>query len=256
MNMKLKNKSQIQRLRESGIILAETLRELGAMVEPGLPLTEIDAKCRSLLAAAGARPAFLGYMGFPASLCVSVNEEVIHGIPSRRKLQQGDVVSLDLGVDLDGYISDSAATFPVGEVSPEVARLLQVTKEALWKGIEAAAPGGRIHDISAAVSAHVEPHGYGIVRPYCGHGVGFAVHEDPQVPNYVSRGPNPRLKPGLVLAIEPMVTLGTDDVAVLDDDWTVVTDDGSVSAHFEHTIAILEDGVQVLTLLEEPVEVS
>lgn len=254
--MKLKNPRQIERIRESGTILASTLRTLGEMVEPGLPLVDLDTKCRALLDAAGARPAFLGYMGFPSSVCVSVNEAVIHGIPTKRRLKEGDVVSLDLGVDLDGFISDSAATFRVGDVSPEVDQLLRVTQEALWKGIAAARPGGRVHDISAAVSAQVEPYGYGIVRPYCGHGVGFAVHEEPQVPNYVSRGPNPRLKPGMVLAIEPMINLGGDEVAVLDDDWTVVTEDGSVSAHYEHTIAILDDGVQVLTYLDETVEVS
>lgn len=254
--MKLKNPRQIERIRESGLILANTLRELGEMVQPGLQLVDLDAKCRSLLDAAGARPAFLGYMGFPSSVCVSVNEAVIHGIPTKRRLQEGDVVSLDLGVDLEGFISDSAATFRVGTVSPEVDQLLRVTQEALWKGIEAAQPGGRVQDISAAVSGHVEPYGYGIVRPYCGHGVGFAVHEEPQVPNYVSRGPNPRLKPGMVLAIEPMINLGTDEVGVLDDDWTVVTEDGSVSAHYEHTIAILDDGVQVLTYFNETVEVS
>ncbi|MFW5689896.1 MAG: type I methionyl aminopeptidase, partial [Spirochaetota bacterium] len=182
--MKLKNLKQIQRIRESGVILARTLRKLGEMVEPGLPLIELDSECRRLLRAEGARPAFLGYMGFPASVCVSVNEEVIHGIPTRRRLEAGDVVSLDLGVDLDGFISDSAATFPVGEIDPEVRRLLRVTKEALEHGIAAARAGGRVHDISRAVYDHVAPHGYGIVRPFCGHGVGFEVHEEPQVPNY------------------------------------------------------------------------
>ena len=226
------------------------------MVEPGLPLLEIDAQCRAILKAAGARPAFLGYMGFPASLCVSVNEEVIHGIPTSRRLRDGDVVSLDLGVDLDGYISDSAVTVPVGTISDEVERLLRATREALEQGIAAAHNGGRIHDISGAIFEHVQQYGYGVVRPYCGHGVGFAVHEEPQVPNYVSRGPNPRLKPGMVLAIEPMINLGGDDVEVLDDDWTVVTEDRSISAHFEHTIAILEDRVEVLTRLDEPVEAS
>ncbi len=254
--MKLKNLKQIQHIRESGIVLARTLRRLGEMVEPGLPLVELDAQCRSLLKAAGARPAFLGYMGFPASLCVSVNEEVIHGIPTRRTLREGDVVSLDLGVDLDGFISDAAATFPVGQVAPEVEKLLRTTREALERGIAAARAGGRIQDISGAIFDHVSAEGYGVVRPYCGHGVGFAVHEDPQVPNYVSRGPNPRLKPGLVLAIEPMINLGGDDVDVLEDDWTVVTADRSVSAHYEHTIAILEDRVEVMTRAEESVEVA
>jgi len=254
--VKLKNLKQIQRIRESGIILSRTLTKLGEMIEPGLPLADIDAQCRALLKDAGARPAFLGYMGFPASLCVSVNEEVIHGIPGNRRLREGDVLSLDLGVDLEGFISDSAVTFPVGAVSPEVDQLLRVTREALANGIAAAHAGGRVHDISGAVFNSVQPYGYGVVRPYCGHGVGFAVHEEPQVPNYVSRGPNPRLKPGMVLAIEPMINLGTDDVEVLDDDWTVVTQDRAVSAHYEHTIAILEDRVEVLTRPEDEVEAS
>ena len=253
--MKLKNLKQIRRIRESGIVLARTLEQLGQMVEPGVPLLDIDAQCRALLKAAGASPAFLGYMGFPAALCVSVNEEVIHGIPTKRKLRDGDVVSLDLGVDLEGYISDAAATFPVGNVSPEVDELLRVTRQALELGIGAARAGGRIQDISRAIYDHVTTFGYGVVRPYCGHGVGFAVHEEPQVPNYVSRGPNPRLKPGLVIAVEPMINLGGDDVEVLDDDWTVVTKDRSVSAHFEHTIAILEDRVEIVTRAEESVEV-
>ncbi len=254
--MKLKNPRQIQLIRESGIVLARTLRRLGEMVEPGLPLIELDSQCRSLLRAAGARPAFLGYMGFPSALCVSVNEEVIHGLPTRRTLREGDVVSLDIGVDLEGYISDAAATFPAGQISRDVEKLLLATREALECGIAAARPGGRVQDISRAIYDHVTAQGYGVVRPYCGHGVGFAVHEEPQVPNYVSRGPNPRLKPGLVLAIEPMINLGGDDVEVLDDDWTVVTADRSVSAHYEHTIAILDDGVEIMTRAEESVEVS
>jgi methionyl aminopeptidase len=254
--VKLKNPKQIEMIRESGKILAKTLHTLGNMMAPGMTPLDVDAECRTLLKRAGARPAFLNYNGFPGALCISVNEAVIHGIPDRRKFRQGDVVGLDLGVDLDGFISDSAYTFPIGEIEPEIRKLLQVTKEALEQGIAAAAPRGRIHDISRAVYRHIRRHGYGIVRPYCGHGVGFDVHEEPQVPNYVSAGPNPRLKPGMVLAIEPMVNLGNDDVRVLDDEWTVVTSDGSISAHYEHTIAILEDGVEILTLPEAQEEVA
>ncbi|TVQ29278.1 MAG: type I methionyl aminopeptidase [Spirochaetaceae bacterium] len=248
--MKLKNPAQIEKIRESGKVLARTLDRLGRMVAVGVTPLDIDAECRRLLKEAGATPAFLGYMGFPASICVSVNEQVIHGIPNRRKFRSGDIVSLDIGVDLDGYISDSAATFPVGSVAPEIRRLLTETRRALELGIAAARPRGRVHDISRAIYRHVTQFGYGVVRPYCGHGVGFSVHEEPQVPNYVSAGPNPRLKPGMVLAVEPMVNLGGDDVSVLDDDWTVVTDDGSISAHFEHTIAVLDDRVEILTLLD------
>ena len=254
--MKLKNSKQIEGIRESGGILARTLEQLKQLVEPGITLLDIDAECRRLLRGYGVRPAFLGYMDYPAAICTSVNDAVIHGIPDKRKLRNGDVVSLDCGVDFEGFISDSAITVPVGTIRQEIQQLLQVTEEALELGIAAARPGGRIHDISRAIYRHVNQHHYGVVRPYSGHGVGFAVHEEPQVPNYVSSGPNPRLKPGLVIAVEPMVNLGGDDVDVLDDDWTVVTVDGSISAHFEHTIAIREDGVDVLTRLPEAVEVS
>ena len=254
--MKLKSPKQIECIRESGAILARTLEQLRQLVEPGISLLDIDAQCRRLLRTYGARPAFLGYMDFPASICTSVNEAVIHGIPDKRRLREGDVVGLDCGVDFEGFISDSAITVPVGTIRPEVTQLLQVTVEALELGIAAAHPGGRVHDISRAIYRHVNQHNYGVVRPYCGHGVGFAVHEEPQVPNYVSSGPNPRLKPGMVLAVEPMINLGGDDVDVLSDDWTVVTADGSISAHFEHTIAIRENGVDVLTRLPEAVEVS
>ena len=233
-----------------------TLENLKKMVEPGITLLDIDAECRRLIGNYGGRPAFLGYMDFPAAICTSVNEEVIHGIPSKRKLRDGDVLSLDCGVDLDGFISDSAVTVPVGTIAPEIDRMMRITQEALALGIAAAHPGGRVHDISRAIYRHVSQHNYGVVRPYCGHGVGFALHEEPQVPNYISAGPNPRLKPGLVLAVEPMINLGGADVDVLDDDWTVVTVDGSISVHFEHTIAIHQDGVEILTRLPEPAEVS
>jgi methionyl aminopeptidase len=252
--MKLKTRAQIDQIKASGQILAATLTTLRKMIEPGIDLLQIDAECRRLLSDAGARPAFLGYMGFPASICVSVNEEVIHGIPSKRKLREGDVVSLDCGADLDGFISDSAVTVPVGRISAEIEQLLRVTEEALEIGIGAARCGGRVHDISRAIHDHIRQYDYGVVKPYCGHGVGFAVHEDPQVPNYVHPGPNPRLKPGLVIAIEPMINLGGDDVELLGDDWTVVTADRSVSAHFEHTIAVLESGPEILTLPDPPAE--
>ncbi len=248
--MKLKSPAQIQTIKASGQILARTLQALRDMAQPGVPLSDLDDACRAMLQAEEATPAFLGYMDFPASVCLSVNEEVIHGIPSRRKLRPGDVLSIDLGVEYQGLISDSATTVALPPVKQEVQQLLQVTKQALERGIQAAQPGKRIHDISRAVFDYVKSFGYGVVRPYCGHGVGFGVHEEPQVPNYISRGANPRLKPGLVIAIEPMITLGTDDVALLDDDWTVVTTDGSISAHFEHTVAITADGPLKLTELE------
>ena len=176
-----------------------------------------------------------------------MNEEVIHGIPGKRRLKEGDIVGLDCGIDLEGYFSDAAITLPVGRVSEEAERLMRVTRECLERGIAAIVPGARIHDVSRAVFSHATANGYGVVRQYCGHGVGFEAHEDPQVPNYVSAGPNPRIVPGMVLAIEPMINLGKGDVKVLDDDWTVVTLDKKISAHYEHTVAVLADGVEVLT---------
>lgn len=218
------------------------------MVEPGISTARLDAQARSRIAELGGRPSFLGYMDFPAALCTSIDAEVIHGIPSEQPLKEGQIVGIDCGIELDGYYSDSAVTVPVGRVSNEVDRLLKITKESLQLGIEQARVGNRISDISRAIFRHNKQEGYGIVRPYCGHGVGLAIHEDPQVPNYVGNGPNPRLKPGMVIAIEPMINLGGDEVKVLDDDWTVVTRDGSLSAHFEHTVAILDDNTEVLTL--------
>jgi methionyl aminopeptidase len=207
----------------------------------------LDAEARTFIDGLGGRPAFLGYHGFPAALCTSVNDQVIHGIPNGRRLRSGDVLGIDCGIEYNGYYSDAAFSVALGTVAPEVRKLMEVTRECLYRGIEAARVGNRIKDISRAVYSHAKEHGYGVVRQYCGHGVGLDIHEEPQVPNYVGRGNNPRLKPGMVLAIEPMINLGTDDVEVLDDDWTVVTADGSVSAHFEHSVAILDDRTEVLT---------
>lgn len=254
--MRLKNEKQIAGIRESGEILAITLQHLKSLVEPGTTLHELDMECRRILSGYEATPVFLGYNGFPGSICTSVNEQVIHGFPTMRKLHGGDILSIDCGVVYNGFVSDAAVTVPVGQVRPEIERLLRVTQEALELGIEAAHANGRVHDISRAIYRHVAQHNYGVVRPYCGHGVGFDLHEEPQVPNFVSSGPNPRLRPGLVIAVEPMINLGDDDVTILDDDWTVVTTDGSVSAHFEHTIVICEESTEVLTKLPEPVPAS
>ena len=245
--IRIKNSRQIEGIRRSCLLLSEVLEHLETIVTPGITTTDIDRIAREAIEKRGGRPAFLGYQGFPGSVCASVNEEVIHGIPSNRKLLEGDIVSIDCGIELDGYYSDSAVTVPVGTISDETVQLLSVTKDALEAGIAAARAGNRVNDISRAVFNTVHPFGYGVVRPYCGHGVGLDLHEDPQVPNYVGRGPNPRLKPGMVIAIEPMINLGGDDVDVLDDDWTVVTRDRSVSAHFEHTVLILKDRTDVLT---------
>ena len=246
--IKLKTQKQIEGIRQASRLLVTILDELEKMVEPGISTMDLDQYAYRRITELGARPAFLGYMDFPASLCTSVDSAVIHGIPNRRKLVSGQVVSIDCGVEYRGFYSDSAFTAPVGEVSPQIRKLMDVTYESLMLGIAQALAGNRIHDISRAVYRRTRTEGYGVVRPYCGHGVGLEIHEEPQVPNYVGRGPNPRLKPGMVIAIEPMINLGGDDVKVLDDDWTVVTMDGSISAHFEHTVAILEDRTEVLTL--------
>ena len=227
--------------------MAEVLEHLEGHVAPGVSTGELDRIARREIASRGGRPAFLGYQGFPGAICTSVNDEVIHGIPSERVLKDGDVVSVDCGIEYEGYFSDSAFTAPVGTVPRAIERLLEITRASLEEGIAAAVAGKRVNDISRAIYRVISEHNYGVVRPYCGHGVGLAIHEDPQIPNYIGRGPNPRLKPGMVIAIEPMVNLGVDDVAVLDDDWTVVTDDGAISAHFEHTVAIFRDSTEVLT---------
>ncbi len=247
---RLKSEKQIDGIRESCRLLARILGELKDLVAAGVTPVDLDDAARRKIEAAGGRPAFLGYEGYPASLCTSVNDAVIHGIPDRRKLKNGDIISLDLGIELNGYFSDSAVTVAVGEVSPDIQKLMKVAQESLMLGIEEAKAGNRINDISRAVFRHNRREGYGVVRPYCGHGVGLDIHEDPQVPNYVGSGPNPRLKPGMVLAIEPMINLGGDDVVLLDDEWTVVTADGSLSVHFEHTIAIFADHTEILTLAE------
>ncbi len=247
--IKLKSESDIGKIRDSCDILSETYREIVKMVDVGVSLLEIDNFTRDFIRKRGGKPAFLGYQGFPASICISVNSVVIHGIPDKRKLKAGDIVSLDLGVDLNGYISDAACTVAVGPISKEVETLLRVTKECLQLGIEQARAGNRIKDISSAVYDHADEHGFGVVRQFCGHGVGFSLHEDPQIPNYVGPGPNPRLKGGMVLAIEPMINLGSDEVEILDDGWTVETVDHSLSAHFEHTVAVFKDHTEILTAL-------
>ncbi len=246
--IRLKNQKEIEGIRESGRLLAWTLREIAKMVADGITTRELDSFARSWIEGHGGKPAFLGYQNYPASVCISLNNEVIHGIPGSRKLRKGDLVSIDLGVILNGYFSDSAVTMPVGATTEKREKLMRVTRECLELGIAEAVVGNRISDISRAVYAHAAGNGYGVVREYCGHGTGFAMHEDPQVPNYVGAGPNPRLKEGMVLAIEPMVNAGTGDIELLDDEWTVVTADGADSAHFEHTVAVLRDRMEILTL--------
>jgi methionyl aminopeptidase len=248
--IRLKNAREIDGIRRSGRLLARALAALAAETREGATTRDLDAFVRSYLAARGARPSFLGYLGFPAAVCISVNEEVIHGIPGPRRLRDGDLVGLDLGVELDGYYSDAAVTVAVGRATGERVRLAATTRECLGRALAAARPGNRVSDISRAVFDHAVTNGYGVVREYCGHGVGFSPHEDPQVPNYVGGGPNPRLKEGMVLAVEPMINAGTGDIELAEDGWTVVTADGADSAHFEHTVAITRSGMEILTRLE------
>ncbi len=245
--IKLKNRSQLEGIRKSCRLLADLFDEIGGMIRPGISTADIDAKAAEFIRKGGGTAAFLGYMGYPASICASVNEVVIHGIPNHRPLVEGDIVGIDIGIILDGYYSDRAYTYAVGTPSPEREELMQVTQRCLDLAIESAAKGKRIKDISRAVFECADSAGFGVVRDYCGHGVGLDVHEEPQVPNYVGRGPNPRLKPGMVLAIEPMINLGTHEVEVLEDEWTVVTLDRRASAHYEHTIAVVDEGIEVLT---------
>jgi methionyl aminopeptidase len=244
----LRTPDEIARMREAGLVVAEVLDVLARAAVPGATTAELDALARERARARGAAPAFLGYHGYPASLCISVNDEVVHGIPSaRRALQEGDIVGLDFGVELGGWFADAARTVAVGRISPEAERLLEAGREALRLAVRAAQPGGRLGDIGAAVQGLVEGRGYSVVRDFVGHGIGRRLHEPPQVRNFGARGEGLRLRPGMVLAIEPMVNAGGPDVATTDDGWTAVTCDGSLSCHFEHTVAITEDGPEILT---------
>jgi methionyl aminopeptidase len=246
----LKSAREIETMKGASKIVAEILLELRENVRDGTTTADVDKIAEELTLKKKAKPAFKGYRGFPASLCISVNDEVVHGIPSsKRVLRQGDIVGLDFGVIYDGYYGDSAMTVAVGEIPANVAHLVKITEQCLYRAIEQAVPGNFISDISAAVQRLAEANNYGIVREFCGHGIGRSLHEDPPVLNYVQNGKGPKIKPGLVLAIEPMINLGTDRVKVLDDGWTVITADGKPSAHFEHTIAVTPDGPEILTKL-------
>ena len=242
-----KSPAEIAKMRAASQLVAQVLEELAAMVAPGVSTADLDAAAESKVRAGGAEPAFKGYRGYPATLCASVNEQVIHGIPSKKPLQAGDIVSLDMGVKLNGYYGDSAVTVPVGGVGEDVSRLLLVTQEALERGIAQVKIGGRISDIGHAIQKHVEAHGFSVVREFVGHGIGASLHEEPQIANYGEPGRGPRLAEGMTLAIEPMVNMGRAGVKVLSDGWTAVTKDGSLSAHFEHTVAVTKDGPLVLT---------
>lgn len=245
----LKTERELKYMRDAGRVVAETFAEIKGAVRPGVTTGELDAIAEDFITKKGAKPAFKGYGGFPATLCTSVNDQVVHGIPGLRKLENGDIISIDCGAVINGFVGDSALTLPVGSISNEAQQLLKVTEESLYAGIAQAVEGNRLSDISHAVQEHVEKQGMSVVRDYVGHGVGAKMHEDPQIPNYGRPGRGPRLKQGMTLAIEPMVNLGTFEVRTLQDNWTVVTLDGKLSAHFEHSIAITDDTPEILTKL-------
>ncbi len=251
-----KSPAEIEKMRAANALVADVLAQLAAVVAPGVTTRDLDVLAERLVREAGAEPAFKGYRGYPATLCASVNEQVVHGIPSKRQLAEGDIVSLDMGVKLSGFFGDSAVTVPVGQIGEDTARLLRVTQEALVHGIGQVRIGGRISDIGHAVQVHVERHGFSVVREFVGHGIGAALHEEPQIANYGEPGRGPRMVEGMVLAIEPMVNMGRPAVKVLSDGWTAVTRDGSLSAHFEHTVAVTSQGPLILTTRSSPVAAS
>ncbi len=244
-----KSSREIQYMRDAGRIVAQTHEELAKAVKPGVGTKELDQIAEDYIISKGAEPSFKGYRGFPAAICTSVNHVVVHGIPGLETVKNGDIISIDIGVVINGYHGDAARTVPVGEISAIAEKLLQVTEESLYKGIEQAVIGNRLSDISHAVQTHAEGNGFSVVRNYCGHGIGRSMHEEPQILNYGDPGHGPRLKAGYCLAIEPMVNVGTHGVSVLKDGWTVITNDKQLSAHFEHSVAITEDGPLILTEL-------
>ena len=244
----LKTGRELKIMREACRISAEALKLVGRAVEPGVTTEELDRLAENYIRSQGAVPNFKGYQGYPATACISINDQVIHGIPSKqRKIKAGDIVSVDLGAEFSGYHGDNAATFACGDISSEAKRLIDTTRESLYEGIKAARAGGRIGDISASIQSYVEARGYSVVRDFVGHGVGTSLHEAPEVPNFGIAGRGVRLMPGMTLAIEPMINVGTHEVKVMPDGWTVLTKDGSLSAHFEHTVAITPEGPQIMT---------
>ena len=242
-----KTEEEIQAMRESSQIVAKVLADLQPMIKPGLKTSQLDEYAEQKAREFGAKPAFKGYRGYPASLCISINEEIIHGIPSPRMLREGDIVSLDFGVLYNGFYGDAARTFPVGTVSPLAQRLIAAAEQAFNKGVENMAEGKRVSDISAAIQAYVEAQGFSVIRQFVGHGIGHSLHEEPQVPNFGFPGRGPKIRKGLVLAIEPMIAAGDWDVEVQADSWTAVTKDRSLAAHFEETVALTEGGLEILS---------
>ncbi|MFD1178948.1 type I methionyl aminopeptidase [Paenibacillus puldeungensis] len=245
-----KSESELGFMREAGRIVAETHRLMAQSIEPGITTRELDQLADKYIRSQGAVPSFKGYNGFPYSICASVNEELVHGFPGKRKLNEGDIISIDIGAEYRGFHGDSAWTYPVGEISEEAKKLLEVTEGSLYAGLALVKPDVRLFTISHAIQQHIESAGFSVVREYVGHGVGADLHEEPQIPNYGMPDRGPRLKPGMVLAIEPMVNVGKRYVKTLDDNWTVVTVDGSLCAHFEHTVAVTPDGMEIFTKLD------
>lgn len=243
----VKSSTEIEYMRESGKIVAKVHSVLKDMIKPGITTKELDEIAERIILEHGAQPAFKGYGGFPATICASVNEEVVHGIPGDRMLREGDIISIDVGALKNGYYGDSAKTYPVGKISAKAEKLIRVTRESFYEGLKFCKVGYRLSDVSHAIQMHVEAEGFSVVRDYVGHGIGASLHEDPQIPNYGPAGKGPRLSPGMVLAIEPMINAGRFLVRVLGDNWTVVTADGSLSAHYEHTIAITDEDPIILT---------
>jgi methionyl aminopeptidase len=245
-----KSAGEIERMAQAGAVVAETLERIGEHVRPGVTTAELDRLADEHIRSRGGVPTFKGYRGYPASICASPNEMIVHGIPGPYRLEEGDILSIDVGVTLEGFVADSAYTFPLGEISPDAERLLEAGQAALAAGIEHARAGNRLSDISHAVQRATEEAGFSVVRALVGHGVGRTMHEDPQIPNFGPPGRGPTLAPGMTLAIEPMINAGSSEIVVLDDHWSIVTDDGSLSAHFEHTVAITDEGPRVLTAAE------
>ncbi len=245
----IKSPREIEQLKRSNAIVAEVFQALKKMIAPDVTTKELDRIAEEIIRSKGALPAFKGYRGFPATVCISINEEVVHGIPSMRKLREGDIVSLDVGTNLDGYFGDAAITLPVGDVDQAAQKLLEVTEKALYIGVEKAKIGNRLYDISYAIQKWVEGHQCSVVRDFVGHGIGRDLHEEPQIPNFGTPHQGPRLEKGMVFALEPMVNEGTHEVRILSDGWTVVTADGKRSAHFEHSIVITEGGAEILSIL-------
>jgi methionyl aminopeptidase len=245
----LRSQREIEKIRKACLIVAEILAHLKERIQPGVSTWDLDALSEELAFKRSAKPAFKGYHGYPFSLCASVNFEVVHGMPSKKSiLKAGDIISLDFGVLIDGYFGDAAVTVPVGEISPEAEKLCKVAEESLYRGIAKAAIGNRLSDISHAIQTHVESHGFSVVREFVGHGIGQALHEPPQIPNYGPPGKGVKLKAGMVFAIEPMINLGRAEVEVLEDRWTAVTVDRRISAHFEHTVAVTQNGPDILSM--------